>query len=71
MSLTEASSSNKDLKVLLRLARKQQWRILTTGKHLKWYAPDGTTLIVTAASPSDKRALMNIRRDLRQGGLKF
>lgn len=69
MSAYEASSSNKDVRALLKLARRQGWRVLTNGNHFKWYSPDGKTLIVTANTPSDRRALMNMTRDLRRAGL--
>lgn len=71
MSSSEATSNNKEIRILLKLARSQGWRIDGQGKHLRWFAPDGIGIVVTSATPSDHRALHNIKRDLRRAGLKF
>lgn len=71
MSNAEATSNNKEIRILLKIARQQNWRIDGQGKHLRWFSPDGISIVVTGSTPSDHRALANIKRDLRRAGLKF
>lgn len=60
----------KKLKRWKKAARKQGWAVEGGGgRHLKWLHPDGETMVVTSATPSDHRALMNARSDLRRAGL--
>lgn len=45
------------------------WRlIVTNGGHLKWAAPNGE-VVFSSRTPSDRRAVMNLRADLRRRGL--
>ena len=57
-----------DLKALQAHAEAHGWRVEVGGRHLKWRGPKGQ-LVVSAITPSDHRALMNIKSDLRKRGL--
>jgi hypothetical protein len=59
----------KELKALLSLAEDQGWRVSRTNNgHYKLIAPNGK-IVFTSSTPSDNRAIKNIERDLRSGGL--
>ena len=62
---------SKDLRKLMRRARKQGWKVcLTGGGHIKWEPPKGD-FVMSAQTPSDYRAFYNIRQRLKRAGLKF
>jgi len=63
-------SHRKDLDKLRKTAESQGWRIVQgRGGHLKWYPPNPEhSMVVTAATPSDRRAIMNIRAELKRRG---
>ena len=55
-----------DLKQVLRQAEAQGWRVQPTrGGHWKLTHPGGG-IVVTSSSPSDHRALANVRAQLRR-----
>jgi len=58
---------NKYLKDLMRKAKAQGWRV-EVASHMKWYSPDGRTIIVTGHSESDHRALKNTLARMRRAG---
>jgi len=54
---------------LLELATQQGWKVeQRSNNHYKLVAPNGK-VVFTSSTPSDKRAIENIKRDLRSGGL--
>lgn len=60
--------TNKDLVVLIKQAEDQGWNVTKRNNgHLKWVSPSGT-IVYSAASPSDNRAIKNITRELRIRG---
>lgn len=60
--------SNKELSSLVKQATEQGWVVeLTNGGHVKWQSPMGR-FFFSAQTPSDIRALKNIKRDLRNNG---
>jgi hypothetical protein len=60
--------SNKELSSLIKQAKEQGWEVeLTNGGHFKWRSPLGR-FFFSAQTPSDIRALKNIKRDLRNNG---
>lgn len=62
-------AASKELKVLQKEALIQGWSVsLSNGNHLKWVAPNGK-VIFTSKTPSDARAIDNIKRDLKSAGL--
>lgn len=64
---------NKDLKAIVRMAKAQGWRVEQRGSgHLTFYPPDPKKpFIVSGGTPSDYRALLNLRAHLRRAGLVF
>lgn len=63
-------ASNKLIKELMRHARAQGWRTEPTRSgHVKWLPPEGP-FVISAGSPSDPRAIANLRADLRRHGLE-
>lgn len=63
------ASRQKVLKEWRRQAEQEGWRIEHGSSHLKWYAPDGETIIVTPVSPGRGRAMENTAASLRRAGL--
>lgn len=62
-------SSLKELNKLFKIVLEQGWTIeLSHNNHYKLYAPNGKVVFVSS-TPSDHRALQNIKRDLRANGL--
>jgi hypothetical protein len=58
----------KEVQVLIKEARNQGWAVeRTRGDHYKWLSPRGT-FFFSASTPSDRRALLNLKRDLRVNG---
>ncbi len=64
-------SVSKDVKPLIRQALSEGWRVeRTNGGHIKWIHPSGGFLF-SSSTPSDRRAIRNLERDLRRLGLKI
>jgi len=62
-------SMMKELKSLLKTAEDQGCRIVVTpSNHYKVFVPGGK-LVVVSSTPSDNRAIENIKRDLRSAGV--
>lgn len=60
--------SKKEIKQLRVEAEKEGWVItLTRGNHYRW--AKGKTVFFTASTPSDYRAIKNIRQHLKQAKL--
>jgi hypothetical protein len=61
-------ATNKEINTLIKQAEEQGWTVnLTGGGHYKWVSTLGA-VVFTSQTPSDKRALANIKRDLRTRG---
>lgn len=59
-------SNMRELKQLREEAEDRGWKITkTNGGHLKWTAPKGG-FIYTALTPSDRRAVKNIRAMMKR-----
>lgn len=59
----------KDFRPLAKAARKQGWTLATRGSgHISWTAPSGF-VHYSESTPSDVRAVRNLRAALRRGGL--
>lgn len=59
---------NKDMQLLMKEAKDQGWFVeLTRGGHYKWQSPSGN-LVFSSQTPSDYRAVQNLKRDLRMYG---
>lgn len=62
-------SMTKELKSLLKTAEEQGCRVVyTSNNHYKVFVPGGK-LVVISSTPSDNRAIQNIKRDLRSAGI--
>lgn len=60
--------TTKEVSELAKQAISQGWEVQTTrGNHLKWLSPNGG-FFFSALTPSDNRALKNLKRDLRVNG---
>lgn len=60
--------TTKEMKALVKQAKSQGWSItVRTCGHLRWTSPVGTS-VFTSRTPSDKRAIQKIKRDLRLKG---
>lgn len=62
--------AKKAIKDLRDLAEDQGWQVkFTGGGHIRWMPPNSTVMVHTTSTPSDYRALENLKRDLRKAGL--
>lgn len=58
-------SSNKDINILVRNLVSYGWSFEKRSKHSMLWSPDKLKRIVISVSPSDFRAIANIRKHLR------
>ena len=58
----------KEIDRMVRQLVKHNWHFSWGGKHGKLLPPNGLRAIVVPSTPSDKRAFLNFRRDIRQAG---
>lgn len=56
---------NRDINNLVKRLVQDGWTFCWGGKHGKLYRPLGEFAITVPASPSDHRAFLNFKRDLR------
>jgi hypothetical protein len=62
---------NPQLRALLAIATEQKWEVrIRNNSHLVWVSPSGAK-VFSAATPSDRRAVQNLARDLRHNGLSI
>lgn len=66
------SRSRGEMRRLREAAIAAGWTVTTSGgNHLRWTPPGGQGgPVFTSATPSDRRALANMRRDFRKHGLE-
>jgi hypothetical protein len=63
--------TNKDMKELAKEAEHQGWVItLRNNSHMKWTSPTGA-VVFTSATPSDRNAINQIRRNLVMNGFVY
>jgi hypothetical protein len=63
-------ASKKDLAVLIKIAIEAGWRVeRTKSGHYKWLSPNSIDFFYSSSTPSDNRALENLKQDLRRRGL--
>jgi hypothetical protein len=61
---------NKEIKKLIDIALAQGWTVTYTGGcHLRWCPPSGKQTVYSATTPTDRRALKNMKARLRRSGL--
>lgn len=60
-----------EFKELLDTAKSQGWQVLArTNNHLAWVSPSGAK-VFSSRTPSDHRAIKNLKKDLKHNGMKF
>lgn len=59
-------SSSKEINVLVCQLVRDGWRFQQGGHHGKLYAPDRTVRLSVPSTPSDRRAFLNFRQDVRR-----
>lgn len=61
----------RDWQSLVEAAQGAGWSVAKTrGNHVKWVSPTGA-VVFSASTPSDHRAIYNIRAQLRRHGLQI
>ena len=56
---------------LLEIAASQGWTLeRRTNNHLRWISPTGTK-VFSSGTPSDHRAVQNLKKDLKKNGLNI
>jgi hypothetical protein len=60
----------KDIRALAKLLERQGWTV-EIRDHVKWIPPDGVDPVFSGSTPSDHRAMRNIRAKLRRRGAKL
>lgn len=63
----------KHLRKIIKKAKKQGWLVeRTKNSHVKFIPKDKSQRpVYTGSTPSDKRALLNLKKDLERSGLKL
>lgn len=59
-------SSSKEIEIIVRTLVRQGWAFHRQGKHGKLRGPGEHGLLAVPCSPSDHRAALNFRRDVRR-----
>jgi hypothetical protein len=60
--------SMKEIDRLVRHLLKKNWRFSRGGKHGRLWPPHGHRSISVPCTPSDKRAFLNFRQEIRKAG---
>lgn len=63
-------ATSKEIKTLIKSARKQGWRVTENGGHFWWKSPDGKNQFPSGTTESDYRAIKNTRSLLKRYGYK-
>lgn len=59
-------SRSKEINLLVRQLVRNGWQFQRGGKHGKLYAPNLGAWLSVPNSPSDRRAFLNFRQDIRR-----
>ena len=62
-------SSSKEFDVLVRQLLRQGWSFSRGKKHGELRPPMGHQMLIVPGTPSDIRAILNFRRDLRHASM--
>ena len=59
------------MRTICKQAKRQGWKVgLTRSGHVRFVPPDRSVpALVTGSTPGDRRAVLNLRADLRRRGL--
>lgn len=63
--------AQREVDELVATAVLQGWTSRSGGKHYVLRSPDGVSTVTVSKTPSDFRAVLNIRADLRRAGVQF
>jgi hypothetical protein len=58
-----------DYKKILKEVKRAGWSVTPGKRHLEIRNPEGRRVATCASTPSDRRAVLNFRADLRRAGL--
>jgi len=65
-------STKKDIKRIIQEAKDQGFTVSKSKSgHIKWHAPDGKSIVVSSGTPSDSRAMANMKSRLKRVGLRI
>jgi hypothetical protein len=59
-------SASKEINALVRQLVRDGWRFQRGGQHGKLYAPNRVAYLSVSSTPSDRRAFLNFRQDVRR-----
>lgn len=59
-------SASKEIHALVRQLVRDGWRFQRGGQHGKLYAPNRLACLSVPSTPSDRRAFLNFRQDVRR-----
>lgn len=59
-------SSSKEIHQLVRQLVHEGWRFFRGGQHGRLYPPQGSIFLSVPSTPSDRRAFLNFRQDVRR-----
>ena len=59
-------STSKEINSLVRLLVRDGWQFQRGGRHGKLYAPNHAKCLSVPSTPSDCRAFLNFRQDVRR-----
>lgn len=59
-------SASKEINTLVRQLVRDGWQFQRGGQHGKLYAPNCTACFSVPSTPSDRRAFLNFRQDVRR-----
>ena len=60
--------SDKNIDRLISLILKEGWRLVSKGRHIRLFSPNGIDIMTIAKTPSDHRAFDNVRACARRLG---
>lgn len=61
----------KDVKELIASVEKQGWLLIRDRKHYIARSPDGVTQVAFAKTPSDHRAIRNVKATFKRHGVQL
>lgn len=59
-------STSKEINTLVRQLVRDGWQFKRGGQHGKLYAPNSAACLSVPSTPSDQRAFLNFRQDVRR-----
>ena len=70
--MSKSSDLTRLSKELRQEAQRQGWRVNVTGSgHYRLLSPDGQTIVILQATPTDYRGMRNTISAMRRGGFRW